>query len=83
MTLIWAGVFRWDLPQEVGLLGLTEVADSDMWQHLFLQNFFGIFYSSFFCHARFGSSGTDEVQRHILLLDHKRFIQRRLHLETR
>lgn len=73
---------RWDSPQEVGLLGLTEVADANVRQHLLLQNFFGIFDSSLFRHARFGSSGADKVQRHILFLDDKSFIQRRLHLET-
>lgn len=52
-----------------------------MWQHLFLQNFFSVFDSSLFCHSRLSSSGTNEVQSHVLLLDHKSFVQRWLHLQ--
>lgn len=53
-----------------------------MWQHLFLQNLFGIFDSPFLSHTWFCSSGTNKVQSHILFLNYKSFIQRWLHLET-
>lgn len=73
---------RRDSPEEISLLGLAEIADSHVWQHLFLQNLFGVFDSSFLSHARFCSSGTNKVQSHILFLNYKSFIQRWLHLET-
>ena len=68
------------LPQEVGLLGLAEVADSHMRQHLFLQHLFGVLDSPLLGDAWLGTTGPDEVQRHVLLLDHKRLIQGRFHL---
>ncbi len=51
-----------------------------MWQHLLLQNLFSIFDSSLFGDTRFGPSGANEVQSHILFLNHKGLIQRWLHL---
>lgn len=52
-----------------------------MWQHLLLQNFFSIFDSSLFGNTRFSTSGANEVQSHILFLNHKGLVQRWLHLE--
>lgn len=52
-----------------------------MWQHLLLQNLFSIFDSSLFGDARFSPSGANEVQSHILFLNHKGLVQRWLHLE--
>lgn len=77
----WTLTLKQDSPQEISLLGLAEVAHSHVWQHLFLQNFFGIFDSSLLCHTWLCSSGTNEVQGHILFLNYKSFIQRWLHLQ--
>lgn len=62
-------------PQEVGLFGLTEAADSHMRQQLLLQNIFGILDPVFPSHSWLGSTNTNEVESNILLLNHKRFIQ--------
>lgn len=71
-----------DLPQEVGLLCLTEVADTHMGQHLLLQDFLGVLDPPLLGHAWFGSTGSDEVQSYVLLLDDKGLVQGRLHLGT-
>ena len=49
-----------------------------MWQHLLLQNLLGVLDAALLGNPGFGASGADEVERDILLLDHKGFVQTRL-----
>ena len=67
-------------PQEVGLLGLAEAADAHVRQQLLLQDVLGILDPMLPGHSRLRPTHTDEVEGHILLLNHKRFIERRLQL---
>ena len=70
-------------PEEVGLLGLAEVGHADVRQHFLLQDLTGVLDTLVLGDARLGSASSDEVQRDVLLLDHKRLVQRRLHLGNR
>ena len=67
-------------PEEVGLLGLAEVADADVRQHLLLQDLLGVLDSLLLGDAGPCATRADEVQGHVLLLNDERFVQRRLHL---
>ena len=70
------------LPKEVGLLGLAEAADTDVRQELLLENVLGVLDPLFPSDSRLGSSHTNEVLGHLLLLDDKGLVQRRLQLKA-
>ena len=65
-----------NLPQEICLLCLTKATNPDVRQQLLLQNVLSVLYPLVPSHSGLSSSHTDEVQSHILLLDHKRLVQR-------
>jgi len=70
------------LPKEVGLLGLAEAADTDVRQELLLENVLGVLDPLFPGDSRLGSSHTNEVLGHLLLLNDKGLVQRRLQLKA-
>ena len=62
-------------PQEVSLLGLTEAADPNMRKQLLLQYVLGILDPVVPGHPGLSSSHTDEVEGHILFLNHKGLVK--------
>ncbi len=62
-------------PEEIGFLGLTEAADSDVRQELLLEDVFGVLYPLLPRHPGLGTSHTNEIQSYVLLLNDEGFIQ--------
>jgi hypothetical protein len=64
---VWRKVYRF--------LRLAMLANADVGQHFLLQNFLGVTDSRLFGHSRLGPAGADEVQGHMLFLDHEGLVQ--------
>jgi len=67
-------------PEEVRFLGLAKVTDTDVRQHLLLEDFLRIFDSLLPRDTGPGTARTNEIESHVLLLNDKRFVEGRLHL---
>ena len=59
--LLYIYLKRRYLPEEIGLFRLTEVADTNVRQHFFLQNFPGVLHPLLFGHTGSGTTRSDEV----------------------
>lgn len=68
------------IPQKISLFRFTEITDTNMRKHFFLQNLLCILDPLLFCDTWFGTSWANEVQCYILFLDNKGFIQRGFNL---
>ncbi len=73
-------VYQLPSPKEVCFLSLTEAADSNVRQELFLEDILGILDSLLPGNSRLGPPHSNEVECHILLLYDKGLVQRRLQL---
>lgn len=71
------------IPEKVSLLGLAVGTDANVWQQLFLQDVLGILDPLLPGHTGLGPTDTNEVQGHVLLLDHEGLVQRWLQLRQR
>ena len=67
------------VPQEVGLPRLAELGDTDVGQHLLLQNFLGVLDPLLLGDSGPGAPGTDEIQGDVLLLNDKGLVEGGLH----
>ena len=67
-------------PEEISLLRLTEIADSDVRQHLLLKNLPSVLDSLLLRHTRARSTRPDEVERDVLLLYDEGLVEGGLHL---